>query len=329
DSRGGCPHMACACYCSFAWFRGYGHSYYVVALFQVDAVHAIGDAAHGANVVFVEADRHAFVRRDENDLVAVGDAGSDEFVPFFDADSVDAIGADVHELAQLGFFYQAVAGGEENVFVFFFEIADGQHGADSFAGVQSDEGADVFASAGGADVGDFVDLQPVVPAFIGENQDVGVGGSDEEVFDEILFARLHAGAPGATAALHAIGGDGRALHVAGMAEGHGDLFVGDEIFKDDFRGFIFDASTALVAVEFLYFFEFLDDDAAKFLLGGEDRFVILDALADLFQFVGNLVDGKLGEAVQLQFEDGFSLARSERLFGIHLGSASGGVDVYF
>src|SRR5712691_4237775 len=256
---------------------GYGHADYVVAFFEVDAVDAVGGAAHGADVIFVEADRHAFMGSDEDDLVAVGDAGSDEFVPFFDADSVDAVGADVHEFAELGFFYEAVAGGEENVFVFFFEIAHREHGADRFSGLQADEVADVLAAAGGADVRNFVDLEPVDTAFVGEDQDVGVGGGDEEVFDEILLAGLHAGASGSTAALHAVGGDGRALHVAGMAEGEGNLLVGDEIFENDFRGFVFDASAALVAVQVFYFFEFLDDYAAKCFLGGGARFIVLDA----------------------------------------------------
>jgi hypothetical protein len=280
-------------------------------------------------VIFVEADGHAFVRGDEDDLVAVGDAGGDEFVSFFDVDGVDAVGADVHELAELGFFYQAVAGGEEDVFVFFLEIAHGEHGADGFAGLQSDQVADVLAFAGGADVGNFVDLEPVDAAFVGEDEDVGVGGGDEEVLDEIFVAGLHAGASGAAAALHAVGGDGRALHVAGVAEGDGDLLVGDEIFENDFGGFVFDAGAALVSVEFFYFFEFLDDDGAEFFLGGENGFVVFDAAADFFQLVGNFVDGKFGEAVQLQFENGFGLARGERLFGILFGSAAGGVDIDF
>jgi len=88
------------------------------------------------------------------------------------------------------FFYQAVAGGEEDVFVFFFEIAHGEHGADGLAGLQSDEIADVLAAAGGAYVGNFIDLEPVDTAFVGEDEDVGVGGGDEEVLDEIFVARF-------------------------------------------------------------------------------------------------------------------------------------------
>ena len=102
-------------------------------------------------------------------------------------------------------------------------------------GLQRDEVAHVLALAGGADVGNLVDLQPVDAACIGEDQDVGVGGGDEEMLDEILVARLHARASRASATLHAVGGDGRALEVAGMADRDGHLLVGNEVFEHGFR----------------------------------------------------------------------------------------------
>ena len=41
----------------------------------------------------------AFVRGQEHDLVAVGNAGGDQFVSLLDADGVDAVRAHVQELA--------------------------------------------------------------------------------------------------------------------------------------------------------------------------------------------------------------------------------------
>ena len=134
----------------------------------------------------------------------------------------------------------AVAGGEEDVLAFFFEIAHGEHGAHGFAGLQTDQVADVLALAGGADVRNFVDLEPVDAARVGEDQNVGVSGGDEEMLDEILVARLHAGAARASAALLAVGGDRRALQVAGVADGDGHLLVGDQVFEVDLGGFVFD-----------------------------------------------------------------------------------------
>ena len=81
---------------------GYGCSYDIVALAEVDAAVAVGGAAHGAEVLLVEADGHAVVGGEEDDLVAVGDAGGDELVVLVDADGDDAAGLDVGEVLERG-----------------------------------------------------------------------------------------------------------------------------------------------------------------------------------------------------------------------------------
>src|SRR5579872_3510066 len=187
----------------------------------------------------------------------------------------------------------------------------------------------MLAATGGADVGNFVNLEPVDAAGIGEDQNVSMGRDDEEMLDEILVARLHAGAARASAALHAVGRNGRPLEVAGVADGDCDLLVGNEVFEDDLGGFVFDTRAAVVAVELLHFFELFDDDGAQLFLGAENRFVLGDVVANFLQLVRNFIDRKFGQAMQLQFEDGIGLPGSEGLFGIELGSAPGGVDIDF
>ena len=120
--------------------------------------------------------------------------GRDQFVALLDADGVDAVRAHVGEVLEFGLFHQAVAGGEEDVFALFFEIAHRQHGADRLARLQADQVADVLAFAGGADVGNLVHLQPVHASGVGEDENVSVRRGDEQMLDEILVARLHAGA---------------------------------------------------------------------------------------------------------------------------------------
>ena len=260
------------------------------------------------------------MRGQEHNLLAVGEIGRDQFVSLLDADGVDAVRAHVGEILELGLFHQAVAGGEEDVLAHFFEMANGEHGADRLARLQTDQVADVLAFAGGADVGNFVHLQPVDASGVGEDQNVGVRGVDEEMLDEILVARLHAGAARASAALHAVGGDRRALHVAAVADRDCDLLVGDQVFQMDFRSFVFDDGAALVSVEFLYFFEFFHDHGAQLLFRTQNGFVLGDVLTRDIQFFRDFVDGELGQAVQLQFENRVSLNSGERLFRIALGS---------
>ena len=254
---------------------------------------------------------------EEDDLLAVGDAGGDELVVLLDVDGDDAAGHDVGEVLEGGLLDGAVAGGEEDVLGFFFEVADGEDGDDFFAGLEVDERGHGLALAGGADVGDFVDLDPVDAAGVGEAEQVGVGGVDDELGDEVLFAGLHAEAAGAAATLLAVDGDGRALEVAGVGDGDGDLLVGDEVFEAELGGLVEDLGAAGVAVLVADLGELLDDDFAELRGRGEDGLVLGDVVADLGELVEELVDGELGEAVELQFEDGVDLlvAEDERAGG--------------
>ena len=94
------------------------------------------------------------------------------------------------------------------------------------------------------------------------------------MLDEILVARLHAGAAGAAAPLHAVSGNRRALEVARMAYGDRDLLVGDQVFELNFGGLVVDLGAALVAVLFFDFFQFFDDHAAQLFLRAENGFGI-------------------------------------------------------
>ena len=203
---------------------------------------------------------------EEDDLLAVGDAGGDQLVVLVDADGDDAARHDVGEVLERGLLDGAVAGGEEDVLGFFFEVADREDGDDFFAGLEVEQRGHGLAFAGGADVGDLVDLEPVDAAGVGEAEQVGVGGVDDELGDEVFFAGLHAEAAGAAAALLAVDGDGRALEVAGVGDGDGDLLVGDEVFElssaVSSRIWVRRASPYLSRISF----ELLDDDAAQLLL---------------------------------------------------------------
>ena len=290
---------------------GDGEADDVVSLAEVDALVAGGGTAHGAEVLLVEADGHAVVGGEEDDLLAVGGAGLDELVVLVDVDGDDAARHDVGEVLEGGLLDGAVAGGEEDVLALFVEVADGEDGDDFFSGLEGDERGHGLALAGGGDVGDLVDLEPVDAAGVGEAEQIGVGGVDDELGDEVFFAGLHAEAAGASAALLAVDGDGRALEVAGVGDGDGDLLVGDEVFELKLGGLVDDDGAARVAVLVADLGELLDDDAAELGRGGEDGLVLGDVVADFGEFLEELVDGELGEAVELQFEDGVDLLVAE------------------
>ena len=163
--------------------------------------------------------------------VAVGDARGDQFVVLLDADGDNAARHDVGEVLERRLLHRSLSRGEEDELAFFFEIAHGQDGAHVFARLQVEQALHALALARGAHVGNLVDLEPVDAAGVGEAEQVGVRGVDDELRDKIFFARLHAGAPGAAAALLAIDGDRRPLQIALVAHGHRNLLVGDQVFE--------------------------------------------------------------------------------------------------
>ena len=67
----------------------------VVGFAEVDAAVAGGGASHGAEILLVEADGHAVMGGEEDDVLAVGDAGGDELVILVDVDGDDAAAHDV------------------------------------------------------------------------------------------------------------------------------------------------------------------------------------------------------------------------------------------
>jgi hypothetical protein len=80
-----------------------------------------------------------------------------------------------------------------------------------------------------------------------------------------------------------------------MRNGDRDLFVGDQVFELQFGGFVENLRTALVAVVLADGLELLDDDRAQLLFRSKNRLVLSDVVADLGQFLEQLVNGELGE----------------------------------
>src|SRR6185312_1377160 len=163
-----------------------------------------------------------------------------------------------------------------------------------------------FASSGG--VGDIVNLQPVNAALVGENQQIGVGGGDDQVLDHILGARRHANAAFAAASLPAVSIDRGALEVAAARHGDGDVFHLHQVFKPDLAGVFDDLSAAVIAEVLLNFFQFLDDYGAQDLFGTEDIEVLGNLPLNVGEFVNDFLLLHAGEALELQFDDGLGLA---------------------
>ena len=138
------------------------------------------------------------------------------------------------------------------------ELVHRQKRLDGLIRLQADQVRNVFPFADSGGIGNFVNLEPVDAAFVGEDQQVIVRRGDEEILDEILRARAHADAALAAARLPAIGVDRGAFQIAAVGDGDGHVFDRDQIFEADLAGIVDDLRAALVAVILLNFLEFLD-----------------------------------------------------------------------
>ena len=135
--------------------------------------------------------------------------------------------------------------------------------------------------------------------------------SNEHVLDEIFFLGASTDAPLAAARLVPVRFRRGALDVPRVADGDQHLRVSDQILEFDFIDLVDDLRPAVIAVRLLHFLEFAGNDLLEFLLAREDLFQFSDQLADGLQFLKDLVNRKLREAMQLQFQDRVYLHRRQ------------------
>ena len=227
-------------------------------------------AAHGAHFRFAEQNGLAVVAGEENHLHAVRKFRADEFVRAIEIDGDDAGRTRIGKFREAGFLHGAIFRGEEDVSIGFFQIARGNDGGELFIFLETHQVGDSLAARGCGGFGNFVHFQPINAALGSEQQNVAVRRGDEEMLDEIVFARLGADAAFAAARLVAIGFHRGALDVARVADGDSHFLVFDEVFELDFLDAVNDLCAALVAIGFNNFAQFGNDDGFQFLLAGEN-----------------------------------------------------------
>src|SRR6266566_5116009 len=185
----------------------------LVALVELDALHAAGAPPHRAHFFFREADAHAELGRDHDLALAVGASGRHHPVVIVQSDRLDPTGARMRVRLELGLLDRALLGREQDVAA-GGEIAHRHTRRDHLALTEREEIHHGLALGLTSALGNLVHLQPVDLAAVGEEQEIRVRRRDEEVLDDVLFLRLHAGHALAAAALAPVRLDVGALDVA-------------------------------------------------------------------------------------------------------------------
>ena len=238
------------------------------------------------------------------------DLGADQFVAFVQRHRNNAARHRVVELGEFALLDHAVLRHHHDVLV-GHEILDAEEGLGLLVGLQVDQVGKVLALPGSRGVGDLVGLQPVDPATRCEDQQVAVGGGDNQPLHEILGARAHADSALAAACLAAVGVYAGALQVAAARYCDCDVLHAHQVLELDLAGVLDDLGAAVVAETLLDFLELLHDQRAQNSIGPQQFQVLRDTALDIRQLVQDLLLLHPGEALQLQFDDRLCLLLAE------------------
>src|SRR5207248_2061843 len=131
-------------------------------------------------------------------------------VTLFEADADDAARLGAAILFERRLLDQAAAGGHEQMML-GVKAADRNYAGDFLVFLKRQDVGDRAAYAGAAHLRDVVDLKPVELAAVGEAEQVGMRGGDEEVLDKVVLAGAAARDALAAAVLAAVGVQGEPL----------------------------------------------------------------------------------------------------------------------
>ena len=99
---------------------------------------------------------------------------------------------------------------------------------------------DRLAPGDSASLRKFMNLHPVDLSGIGEEEDIVMGGSDEEVFYKILFLDIDAHLSLSAAMLAPVEADGISLDISRVGDRHHHILFGDQVFDPNLWGDLHD-----------------------------------------------------------------------------------------
>src|SRR6185437_16677218 len=132
------------------------------------------------NFFFVKADRHASVRSKKNEIVAVCDGGSQQFVAFIQSQRNNPPRQRIIELRQLAFLDHTVPRHHDNE-LGRSELLHRQKRLYALVRLQVDQSGNVLSLSGRPGIRNLVYLEPVDAPFVGEDQQIGVSGGNDQV----------------------------------------------------------------------------------------------------------------------------------------------------
>ena len=280
---------------------------------QLDAAHTGGIAPlEDAHIGDGETDGLA-QPGGEQEIVVLGAGGDADDAVILRQLHGDLAGlVDLHEVGQGIAPHIARLGGEDHMQLFPFAfVGQRQDGGDALAFRQRQQIHHRLALARDAGLGQPPDLEFIGHAGGGEEQHRRMGVGDEQGSNEVLIPCRHAGAALAAAALHPVIGQRRALDIAIVRDGDGDVLALDQRLVLDLDLGVDQFGLAGRGEFFPHGAQFVLDDGKHADAAGQNVEIILDRLAQLGGFGVDLVHAQRGQPLQAQIEDGPGLFLGE------------------
>ena len=270
-------------------------------------------ALEHAHVGDGEADGLPLRRGQQHVLVLVADRDTDDAVALVELHGDLAVLPHLDEVGELVAPDGAAVGGEHDVELGPASLILGQRqdGGDVLVLCERQEIDERLAAGLRRRDGQAPYLHLVGHAARGEEQHRRMRIGDEDAGDEILFARRHAGAAFAAAALRPIGGERHALDVALVAHGDDHVLALDQVFVLDLGIHFEDLGAPRRAELRLDAVELVLDDGDDARARAEDGEIVGDLAAELRQLIADLVTAERGQALEPEVEDGAGLILGE------------------
>ncbi len=215
----------------------------------------------------------------------------------------------VGEVGELVAPHRAARGGEHHVEALpaLLVLRQRQDGGDALALLQRQKVDQRLAASLRGGERQPPDLQLVDHAARGEEQHRRMRVGHEELGDEVLLARRHAGAALAAAPLRPVLGKRHALDVAGMRERDDHVLALDQVLVLELAVALDDLRLARRGELVAHRDQLVLDDRLDAGARGEDVEIVADLGRQLLQLVGDLRRAERRQTLQAQVEDGARL----------------------
>ena len=282
------------------------HAHHNIVLFQIQRTHAPGSTAQNTGIGFIEADGHTLTGCHNELILTAGEPYPGQTVALVQGNGDQAHLAHIAVSRQLSTLDHALFGDHAYKLALVLGTHP-DHGSDLLALLQLEEVDNIGTNTGTAALADLIALEPVDTAPVGEEQDIVMGGAEEQFFHEVLVPLAHARNTPSAPALGLVGISRLTLDIPQMGQGDDTVAFGDQILDVHFTAHSLYLGTAGISVLLTDSVHLTLDNGLELLLIAENALQLGNLAQDLSQFFLDLDAFHTGQLAQTHGYNGAGL----------------------